>query len=1229
MPPRRRPRPDDQRDQDDGAGPSESRSSARLSEEVKATTSSPEDFTTARSKSKSVEEEEIEETEDDEEEEVEDAISLCNFRYHLGTNYRVDTIRTTGHTMRLFHPSKYEDVVRVLAKWYPGEQLTEETRSDEPSTSGASDSMGGLPSTPLATPVKQEPTPGSSTSKTAPSPPRKRKSKLESVYLEAELIGGDKHNQAIGVGHLTVIAYAPKDIAQRLNAEYRARKGPGSKAISPDTVLNLGYLDISCLRDKEHPLRQFSPCLINQGWIIPRNAYITLQRPFFSDRLVSRHFDPRHSLEGAYFLQYRLLTSDKAWQLMATLSVDFVLPTKMLDYGRKPEEGGSVAKARSGVGRLKRFIASVLNSSPTDVQDGCCSHIEIDRSWPTEDWWRPRRDGKAIPLYYTLPKRQVSLPMRTVSELRPPIKNKRWKAQEAILEQPQPAKSGRKSVEEVLPTDPFELEHYLPLSTNINSLMRACRPFENVPAVEPPKDVVATPLYKFQQQALAWMILRETSPDEDVGTPMPNWLRIKTRDIEVCSCIAQHSVAMAKIETSIEEAPPKTKKARRGAKRSASKQSKQPTRTSEQKAPKEARIAEERSNRHFYIDLVTGTPTQVEFCFSSPREPGGILADELGLGKTLEILSLIAAHQRPDDFKDNSLSARMIAEKDPEDRPFTSTATLVIAPKALLPQWIQECQRHLPVSPILLYEPTWREGDPPEVTVAEMKRKLEGVLIVFVSYEDLSRDYSRSITSARQNNKLTRSISPLLEVFWWRIVADESQLFAGKAAHSPLAKMCHSLWRANSWLCSSTPLSQPKDLSAICTYLDLEPFKNRAAFAELIEAAFYRGDAESVRHLRGLCAKIMWRHERADVEDQIILPTHTELEIKVKAVGLEQSIRERQYNKTRDTICRALVNGRRLSDPDLVMNLRKLISHPSIAPDLGFSNIASFETIFKRFARRTKDQINTCKIMYAVQALVSNAMRQAYLDTDMDTLSWGDNADWLEDGQPFSKDGVDMWLLQAAKFCEDAVGSESDTFLDGEALSTDTQRQTALRFPEALYWIKSALGEPTSPIDYLDPDRVTNLTFRKKIVQAKDVPVKKQRYYFPVARDVGTVEDPAWLERIVGTGQEMQEAARRAIRNQGEGTEPVFVNRLRGGKDGTRAEEQMWTWVPRRTFAAVHSKVLSLQVQLKKLSAEIKWTRTRLEDVQRSKGRTKGEEDESDEDEASDDPDDGADCPIW
>ncbi len=70
----------------------------------------------------------------------------------------------------------------------------------------------------------------------------------------------------------------------------------------------------------------------------------------------------------------------------------------------------------------------------------------------------------------------------------------------------------------------------------------------------------------------------------------------------------------------------------------------------------------------------------------------------MGLGKTLESLSLVAAHPRPTIpiswRNDTSRSARMIADMEPSERPFISRATLVVCPAALVEQWMDEIRKH-------------------------------------------------------------------------------------------------------------------------------------------------------------------------------------------------------------------------------------------------------------------------------------------------------------------------------------------------------------------------------------------------------------------------------------------------------------------------------------------------------------------------------------------------------
>jgi E3 ubiquitin-protein ligase SHPRH len=75
---------------------------------------------------------------------------------------------------------------------------------------------------------------------------------------------------------------------------------------------------------------------------------------------------------------------------------------------------------------------------------------------------------------------------------------------------------------------------------------------------------------------------------------------------------------------------------------------------------------------------------------------GGIIAEEMGLGKTLEVIALMLLHRRPEG---------PIMVYDPFlDRELLSTsATLIVTPSTLLEQWLSEISRHAPTARVLYY----------------------------------------------------------------------------------------------------------------------------------------------------------------------------------------------------------------------------------------------------------------------------------------------------------------------------------------------------------------------------------------------------------------------------------------------------------------------------------------------------------------------------------------------
>lgn len=170
------------------------------------------------------------------------------------------------------------------------------------------------------------------------------------------------------------------------------------------------------------------------------------------------------------------------------------------------------------------------------------------------------------------------------------------------------------------------------------------------------------------------------------------------------------------------------------------------------------------NNRPCYVSHLFGLVTLDVGPFEALQQNlrGGILAEEMGLGKTVEIISLISLHKRnPDDL-----------EQDIFDT-FTGTivrptaSTLIIAPPSILQQWMTEINKHAPDLSVMHYEGIKGHRGLEHADLLDQMSKSD---VVVTTYQVLAGEvyYTQlnSEKSLRSESKYLRPKSPLMQLSW-------------------------------------------------------------------------------------------------------------------------------------------------------------------------------------------------------------------------------------------------------------------------------------------------------------------------------------------------------------------------------------------------------------------------------------------------------------------------------
>lgn len=173
---------------------------------------------------------------------------------------------------------------------------------------------------------------------------------------------------------------------------------------------------------------------------------------------------------------------------------------------------------------------------------------------------------------------------------------------------------------------------------------------------------------------------------------------------------------------------------------------------------------------------------------------GGLLGDEMGMGKTIQAVSLIMS-----DYP----------QKEP---------TLVVVPPVALMQWSSEISEYTDGKlKVLVYH-----GQNSKVKVMTMK-DIKKFDVVMISYNSLESLYRKETKGWSRGEDIIKEDSPIHAIKFHRLILDEAHSI--KSRTTGVAKACFALKGTYKWCLSGTPVqNRIGEFFSLLRFLEVRPF---------------------------------------------------------------------------------------------------------------------------------------------------------------------------------------------------------------------------------------------------------------------------------------------------------------------------------------------------------------------------------------------------------------------
>ncbi|TID29165.1 hypothetical protein CANINC_002122 [Pichia inconspicua] len=271
----------------------------------------------------------------------------------------------------------------------------------------------------------------------------------------------------------------------------------------------------------------------------------------------------------------------------------------------------------------------------------------------------------------------------------------------------------------------------------------------------------------------------------------------------------------------------------------------------------------------------------------------GFLCEEMGLGKTLEITSVVALNPRKSVSEEIKSDEFNVSRKIKE-----SKTTVIVCPETILSQWYEEITSTCETLSVYKYEgiKVMEETDP-DVTPSGVADFLKTFDIVLVAYTILGKEVDRAsfVPTERPKRGSTKRIdysSPLMLLEFYRLVIDEAQLASMHV--SRVAQFCKILPRVHTWCVSGTIIrNNLQDLHSLLGCQRMYPL-------DRISTALWKNIPRYV--FDRLFKKLCLRHTKEMVGSQIQLPKQTRIMLRSPFSTIESDNYYDLFNRFLDEV---------------------------------------------------------------------------------------------------------------------------------------------------------------------------------------------------------------------------------------------------------------------------------------------------------------------------------------